>query len=75
MYVQSLMYLFSSHHLFYDLENVKCKLVEVHCDRYAFNLEKNNQICILFLWWWQLYISSAYMDIYKGMTYCIKIQK
>lgn len=37
MYLQHVMYLFHYHSLLCDLEKVKCKLVEVHCDRYAFN--------------------------------------
>lgn len=30
---------------------------------------------ILFLWWWVIYIYSAYINIYQGMYYNIKIQK
>lgn len=70
------MYLFRSHHLFDGLENVKCKLVEVHCDRYAFHLgKKKKNLHPLSVMMTVIYIYSAYMNIYKGMTYCIKIEK
>lgn len=52
MYLQRVMYLFHCH-------RVKCKLVEVHCDRYAFHLN----ISIPFVWWWQLYTYTMHIQI------------
>lgn len=48
--------------------------MEVHCDQYAFNLEKEKISASSFCDD-DSYIFSAYMNIYKGMTYCIKTQK
>lgn len=48
--------------------------MEVHCDQYAFNLEKE-QISASSFCDDDSYIFSAYMNIYKGMTYCIKTKK
>lgn len=47
MYQQHIMYLFHYHRLFCDLENVKCKLVEVHCDKYAFNLKNQHPFSVM----------------------------
>lgn len=72
MYLRHVMYLFHYHRLLCDLENVKCKLVEVHCDRYAFNLKNQHPFSVIMT---VIYIYNAYINIYKGMYYCIKIQK
>lgn len=72
MYLQHVMYLFHYHCLLCDLEKVKCKLVKVHCDRYAFNLKNQHPFSVMMT---VIYIYNAYINIYKGMYYCIKIQK
>ena len=46
--------------------------MEVHCDRYAFNLKNQHPFSVMMT---VIYIYNAYINIYKGMYYCIKIQK